>query len=33
MLTTDGLVHTTRFSPMTTNEALQEPQPVLARAS
>jgi hypothetical protein len=33
MLATDGLVHTTRFSPMATNEAILEPQPVLARAS
>ena len=33
MLSTDGLVHTTRFSPMATNEAILEPQPVLARAS
>ncbi len=27
MLTTDGVVHTTRFSPMATNEAVLEPQP------
>jgi len=33
MLSTDGIVHTTRFSPMATNEAVLEPQPVLARAS
>jgi hypothetical protein len=26
-LTTDGIVHTTRFSPMATNEAVPEPQP------
>ena len=33
MLAMDGLVHTTRFSPMATNEAILEPQPALARAS
>lgn len=33
MLSTDGLLHTTRFSPMATNEAILELQPVLARAS
>ncbi len=33
MLSTDGIVHTTRFSPMATNEAVLEPQPVPARAS
>ena len=32
-LATDGLVHTTRFSPMATNEGILEPQPVLAHAS